>query len=60
VTEHQKYCEANCRKREAQQGPEFKRKRAEYMRDRYRPLQKKLDAQNLAAAARQLEKGKSK
>ena len=45
VTEHQKYCEANCRKREAQQGPEFKRKRAEYMRDRYRPLRKKLDAQ---------------
>ena len=59
VTEHQKYCEANCRKRDAQQGPEFKRKRAAYMRDRYRPLQKKLDAQNLAAA-RQLAKGRSK
>jgi hypothetical protein len=32
VTEHQKYCTENCRKRDAQQGPEFKRKRAEYMK----------------------------
>jgi hypothetical protein len=59
VTDHQKYCGENCRKRDAQQGPEFKRKRAEYMRDKYRPLQKKLDVQNLAPAKR-LAKGKSK
>jgi hypothetical protein len=55
VTDHQKYCGDDCRKREAQQGPEFKRKRAEYMRDTYRPRQKELDAK-----AKRLAKGKSK
>jgi len=59
VTDHQKYCGENCRKRDAQQGPEFKKKRAEYMRDKYRPLQKKLDVQNLAGA-KLMAKGESK
>ncbi len=55
VTDHQKYCGENCRKRDAQQGPEFKRKRAEYMRDTYRPRQKEIDAR-----AKRLARGKSK
>jgi hypothetical protein len=55
VTDHQKYCGDRCRKRDAQQGPEFKRKRAEYMREKYRPHQKELDAR-----AKRLARGKSK
>lgn len=53
VTEHQKYCSENCRKRDAQQGPEFKRKRAEYMKN-YRIEQAKRDAN-----AKRLARGKS-
>lgn len=49
VTDHQKYCSDHCRKTDAQQGPEFKRKRAEYMR-RYRPDQKERDAKTDAQA----------
>jgi len=59
VKDHQIYCGESCRKRYASHNPEFKKKRAEYMRDNYRPLQKKLDAQNLPEAGR-LAKGKSK
>jgi hypothetical protein len=55
VTDHQKYCGDTCRKREAQQGPDFKRKRAQYMRDTWRPRQKEFDAK-----AERLAKGKSK
>jgi hypothetical protein len=59
VKDHQSFCNEACRKRFASHDPEFKKKRAEYMRDNYRPLQRKLDAQNLPAAGR-LVKGKSK
>jgi len=55
VTEHQKYCGDTCRKRDAQQGPEFKRKRAEYMKETFRPRQRDLEAQ-----AKRLARGKSK
>lgn len=54
VTEHQKYCSENCRKRDAQQGPEFKRKRAEYMK-KYRSEEPERDARS-----KRLAWGKSK
>ncbi len=54
VTEHQKYCGENCRKRDAQQGPEFKKKRAEYMK-KYRREEEEREAR-----AKRLAKGKSK
>lgn len=52
VTEHQKYCSENCRKRDAQQGPEFKRKRAEYMR-RYRSEEPERNARSIRVAWRE-------
>jgi len=54
VTDHQKYCSENCRKRDAQQGPEFKRKRAEYMK-KYRR-----DEAERNERAKHFAKGKSK
>jgi hypothetical protein len=54
VTEHQKYCSENCRKRDAQQGPEFKRKRAQYMK-KYRSEEAERNAR-----AKRLARGKSK
>jgi len=50
VTGHQKYCSDHCRKTDAQQGSEFKRKRAEYMRERYRPIKRQRDARADAQA----------
>ncbi len=49
ITEHQKYCGDNCRKRHAARGEEFLEKRRIYMRD-YRQKQKAADirASNLA------------
>lgn len=60
VTEHQKYCSENCRKRDAQQGPEFKRKRAAYMREVYRAkIEPEREEQSRRQAARVLsEKSK--
>jgi len=37
ITDHQKYCAPKCRVREHSQGEEFKKKRAHYMREKYRP-----------------------
>jgi hypothetical protein len=54
VTDHQKFCGENCRKREAQQGPEFKRKRADYMK-KYRSDEAERDGK-----AKRLAKGKRK
>jgi len=42
ITEHQKYCRDNCRKRHAARGEEFLEKRRTYMRD-YRQKQKAAD-----------------
>jgi hypothetical protein len=42
ITEHQKYCGDNCRKRHAARGDEFLEKRRTYMRD-YRQRQKAAD-----------------
>ena len=54
VTDHQKYCGDNCRKREAQQGLDFKRKRADYMK-KYRSEEAERNER-----AKRLVKGKSK
>jgi hypothetical protein len=49
-TEHQMHCSEKCRKARAAIAPEFKKKRADYMRDTYRPAEKKraIDALQLA------------
>jgi hypothetical protein len=46
---HQQFCGESCRRRHTAQDPSFKEKRAAYMRETYRPLQKELDANNSAA-----------
>jgi len=52
VTEHQKYCGDNCRKRHAARGEEFLERRRTYMRD-YRQKQKAADIR-----AKKLARGK--
>jgi hypothetical protein len=54
VTDHQKYCADKCRVRHASQSEEFRKKRARYMRERYRPEQKQRDlkAKKLAAGTK--------
>jgi hypothetical protein len=54
VTDHQKYCGASCRKRDAAQGDDFKEKRRLYMR-KYRD-----DESEREARAKRLAKGKGK
>lgn len=62
ITDRQKYCTGHCRKIDAQQGVEFRRKRAEYMRERYRPTQKerdaKIDAQAMIGTAKPKRKSR--
>jgi len=55
VTDHQKYCDTPCRKRDAEQGEDFKEKRATYMRETYRPGEKERDARS-----KRLAKGRGK
>ncbi len=50
LTKHQKFCKQACRKRFDSQSPEFKKKRRDYMRDRYRPDQKSRNARSFALA----------
>jgi hypothetical protein len=45
---HQQFCGVSCRRRHTAQDTEFKEKRATYMRETYRPLQKELAANSLA------------
>ncbi len=40
ITDHQKFCKVGCRKCYTSHSPEFKKKRAEYMRKKYRPAEK--------------------
>lgn len=42
LKDHQHFCRESCRKRYASHSPEFKKKRAEYMRVTYRPREKRL------------------
>jgi len=62
ITDRQKYCTDHCRKTDAQQGPEFRKRRAEYMRERYRPTQKerdaKIDAQAMIGTAKPKRKSR--
>jgi hypothetical protein len=54
VTEHQTFCGTNCRKRHASHSKDFKARRAQYMREKYRPAQKQRDlkAKKLAAGTK--------
>lgn len=54
VTDHQKYCGASCRKRDASQGESFKEKRRVYMK------QYRKDEAGRDTRAKRLAKGKSK
>jgi len=56
ITDHQKYCGAGCRVREHSQGGEFKKKRARYMREKYRPAMREQEAAAKRLAGR--ERGK--
>jgi hypothetical protein len=47
VTTRRIYCSASCKKRHASHDPEFKKERAKYMRETYRPGQKERDQQAL-------------
>jgi hypothetical protein len=51
VTDHQRYCGGKCRLQNLAHSDEFKEKRARYMRERYRPLIKKLEQQSKRKAA---------
>jgi hypothetical protein len=57
---HQQFCGRDCRRRHTAQDPEFKEKRATYMRETYRPIiEKEKDARSRRQAARVLsEKSK--
>jgi len=43
LTNHQTHCSAGCRQKFNSTSPDFRAKRAIYMRERYRPLQKELN-----------------
>lgn len=43
LTDHQLYCSSACRQRFHASSPEFREKRARYMREQYRPQEKELD-----------------
>ncbi len=51
VTDHQRFCGEDCRKRNAANSPEFKQKRRIYMKERYRPQQKELQRSSLENAS---------
>lgn len=55
VTDHQKYCRDTCRKRDASKGESFKKKRAAYMREVFRPRETKQNEK-----AKRSARGKSK
>jgi hypothetical protein len=43
MTDHQRYCGINCRQKSHATSAEFREKRARYMREKYRPLEKQRD-----------------
>ncbi len=55
-TDHQKYCSGRCRTGEHSQGAEFRKKRARYMREQYRPALRERDA----SAKRNVRKGRGR
>ena len=56
ITDHQKYCSPRCRVQEHSQGEGFKRKRARYMREKYRPALREHEASAKRVAGREREK----
>ena len=56
ITEHQKYCSPRCRVQEHSQGEGFKRKRARYMREKYRPALREHEASAKRLARHEKEK----
>ena len=48
--DHQHFCGEACRKHYASQSPEFKAKRRDYMRERYRPMQMEAEQRSLRNA----------
>lgn len=50
IRKHQQFCSDTCRRRHEAQNPAFKKKRAQYMRERYRPLQKELEQRSIELA----------
>ena len=49
-TEHQRYCADRCRRHYSASSPEFKEKRARYMREKYRPFVKACEQRDKQAA----------
>jgi hypothetical protein len=43
MTDHQTYCSGNCRQKHHADSPEFRARRATYMREKFRPRQKEED-----------------
>jgi hypothetical protein len=63
VTDHQKNCSDICRKKFNSTSDEFRSKRATYMRERYRPLQRELQERSKCQGRRKsrpLERNKSR
>jgi hypothetical protein len=46
IREDQRFCKTACRQKEHSQSPEFKARRAKYMRDEYRPGERNRDLQS--------------
>ena len=53
ITDHQKYCAPRCRVKEHSQGEEFRKKRARYMREKYRPALREYEASAKRLAGRE-------
>jgi hypothetical protein len=60
VRGHQHFCGDSCRRKHEAQSPAFKQKRATYMRETYRPNEKRKDALAKRQAARELSQKSKK
>lgn len=56
VRDRQRFCRTACRQKEHSQSPEFKKERARYMREEYRPLERKREERAKRQASRVLGK----
>ena len=55
LTDHQHYCKDACRQKFHASSPEFRAKRARYMRERYRPNEKERERRAAASAKRRVK-----
>jgi hypothetical protein len=60
ITDRRMYCGESCRKRNASHNPEFKKKRAEYMRTKYRPEVREQNRRALELARESLSERKTR